>query len=126
MVSPRKSRRKSPCFFIVFDELHRACHDRPDLDVVLFEPLSDDFLYNVGRRHKAELRVGIFDEQAGRLFSVEQHCRLTHRDIPWNLHNSWCHHMGNHSGYEICCLEGLFTVVRHRIETSLDSRLHDS
>jgi len=111
---------------IVLDELHRACHDRPDLDVVRFEPLSDDFLHNVGRRHEAEPRVGILHEQAGHLFSFKQQCRLTDGDVPWNLHNPWCHHMGNHSVYEMCRLAGPVIVVRHGFETSPDSRLRDS
>ena len=77
-------------------------------------------------RHEAEPRVGILDEQAGHLFPFEQQCRLTDGDVPWNLHNSWSHHMRNHSGYEMYRLEGLVIVGRHGLETSSDSRLHDS
>ena len=109
-----------------FDELYRPCHDRPDFDVVRFEPLSNDLLHNVGRRHEAEPCIGILHEQAGRMFSFEQQSRFTHGNVPWNLHNSWCHHMGNHSVCEMCCLEGLVTVVRHGFETFPDSRLQDS
>jgi hypothetical protein len=29
------------------------------------------------------------------------------------LHDPWCHHMGNHSVYEMCRLEGLGIVIRH-------------
>ena len=101
---------------IVLDELHRSCHDRPDFDVVRFESLSNDFLHNVCRRHKAEPRIGILHEQAGRLFPFEQQSRLTHGDVSWNLHNPWCHHMGNHSVCEICRLEGLVIVVWHGFE----------
>jgi len=111
---------------IVLDELHGTCHNRPDFDVVRFESLSDDFLYNVGRRHEAELRIGILDEQAGRLLSFEQQRRLADRYISRNLHDPWRHHMGNHGGYEPCCLEGPVIVDRHGFETSPDLRLHDS
>src|SRR5205823_4665583 len=100
--------------------------DRSDFDVVRLKPLSDDFPHNVGGRHEAEPRVGILDEQAGHLFPFEQQCRLTDGDVPWNLHNSWSHHMRNHSGYEMYRLEGLVIVGRHGLETSSDSRLHDS
>ena len=36
-----------------------------------FEPLRDDFLHNVGRRHEAELHVGILHQEARRLFPFE-------------------------------------------------------
>jgi hypothetical protein len=42
------------------------------------------------------------------------------------LYDPWRHHMGNHGGYEPCCLEGLVIVDRHGFETSPDLRLHDS
>ena len=78
----RRTRRHHECRglcqgLIVLDELHGACHDRPNFDVVRFEPLSDDFLHNVGRRHEAELHIGILHKQAGRLLSFEQQRRLT-------------------------------------------------
>ncbi len=111
---------------IVLDELHWTCHNRSDFDVVRFESLSDDFLDNVGRRHEAELRIGILDEQAGRLLSFEQQRRLADRDVSRNLHDPWRHHVGYHSGYELCRLEGPVIVDRHGFETSPDLRLHDS
>ncbi len=98
---------------IVLDKLDWSAHDSPNLDIIRLKPLCDDFLDDVRRRHESELRFGVFHEQAGHLFTLQQRRGFSHRHVPGNLDHAGRHHVRDHGDRVFRSLEILIILIQH-------------